>query len=138
MSNYITSTCSADMTFPMYVQNGPKSMSATSRRDVVIRGRANVTDKYSLQTPTGAVTEVTNEELEFLQNNIGFKKMVERGFLKVTTTDRLDRNLTGMEAKDRSAQLQDSEHAKYSETLAYYGPGDRHSFTGEKPALFRE
>lgn len=135
--NYITSTCSSDMVFPRYRKDGPKSMSAISTGEIRIKGGANVTDKYSLMVPNGMITEVSDEDLEYLQNDAAFKRMVDKGFLKVTSINKLDQNLNGMTEKDTGAQILDSDHAATSDTLAYYGPGDKHHVTGQTPAGFR-
>lgn len=136
MANYITFTCSADMVFPVYLNDGPKSMSATARREIKILGKANVTDKYSLAVPTGMITEVSDEDLAILQANDGFRRMVEKGFLKVSSSNALDKNLSGMTARDGSSQILDADHAASSSTMAYYGRGDRATVSGQKPVGF--
>lgn len=111
------------MVYPMYDNGSPRSMSASYRKSVRIKGGANVKDRYSLATPSGMVTEVTDEELEFLQNNEAFKRHVENGFMKVMDHERLD--IGDMNKRDGAAQIDDSTHATYSETTASTGLNDR-------------
>ncbi|MCQ2299920.1 MAG: hypothetical protein MJZ81_07350 [Bacteroidales bacterium] len=121
--HYIHSTCSQDMTYPMYDPGSPRSMSASYRKCVTIKGGANVKDRYSLATPAGMVTEVTDQELEFLQRNEAFKRHVERGFMKVMDHERLD--VSDLVKRDGAAQIDDATHATYSETTATAGLHDR-------------
>lgn len=116
----------------MYDEGGPRSMTATSKKGVTIKGGANVKDRFSLATPTGMVTEVTDEELAFLQANPHFQRHVKAGFMKVMKQEKL--STKDMAEKDASAQITDAEHASRSETTASAGLHDR--FKGLRGAGF--
>lgn len=132
MAKYIHSTCSADIEFPMYIKTGPKSLSANATKTIVIRGGANVRDRNSLATPTGMVTEVSDEELAFLQNDPLFKDEVAKGHMKVMDKEKLD--VSDMSPKDHAAQILDADHAAVSETTATAGFHDK--WKGAKGANF--
>ena len=109
----------------MYINGSRGQLTSNYRKAVVIKGGANVKDKYTLHTPLGAVTEVTDEEFEFLQKNDAFQRHVANGFMKIMdNTPNL--NTSDMEKKDGCAQLNDADHALYSETTASCGYHDRY------------
>lgn len=82
----IYSTLSNDRSFPLY-QAGAKDEQGVRRRRydsaILIKGGANVADKH-MNTNGVVETDVTKEQLEFLEQNASFKRLVERGFLSLT------------------------------------------------------
>lgn len=111
------------MVYPIYASNGQKSQAATMLKTIRIKGGANVRNKYTLATPTGVVTEVSDEDLALLQKDPAFQNHVAKGFMKVMNTEKVD--VSDMEKRDRSAQLTDAEHAAYSATTASAGRHDQ-------------
>ena len=134
MANYIHSTLSNDIDFPVYAETGPMSMNAVVRKIISIKGGANVRNRYSMATPTGMVTEVSDEDLAFLQKDAAFQRHVAKGFMKVMSTEKL--NVGDMSPKDGCAQITDEDHASYSETTASAGKRDR--WHGKKGVGFNE
>lgn len=75
----------------------------TAVRSVAIAGGTNVPNKH-LVTPMGVVTEVTDDELEFLEKDPGFIFHREKGFLKVQKTKANPEKVAAdMETRDASA-----------------------------------
>lgn len=79
---YIYSTLAADNAYTAYVKGGGDLPSV--ERSVLIKGGTGVAGAWNrLETPQGVVTEVTDEELAFLQQQVVFNRHVENGFLHV-------------------------------------------------------
>ena len=127
--NYIHSTASADMTYPVYSGGTDRP---TKIKDIIIKGRANVIDPRTLHTPTGAVTEVTDEDLELLKKNAAFQRHVARGFMRVMTDSEL--NTKDMTARDGSSQLLDYEYAMGTDPRTP-GSGKCQATCGENNAI---
>jgi hypothetical protein len=78
------------------------------KKEILIKGGANVADKKTLVTPNGASTEVSDEELALLKENPSFKRHLERGFVKIVETDnkyKAKEESEKLDKKDGSAQL---------------------------------
>ena len=104
--NYIHSTASQDMNYPIYAGGTDRPQKV---KEIIIKGRANVVDPRTLDTPTGAVTEVSDADLELLKKSSAFQRHVARGFTRVMNESEL--NTKDMQKRDNSAQLQDAEYA---------------------------
>ena len=105
---YVHSTASQPMNYPIYA-DGPRQGQARKIKDILIKGTANVIDPHTLFTPTGAVTEISDEDLEMLKKSPAFQRHVAKGFMKVIDKSELD--TTDMQKRDNSAQLNDYEYA---------------------------
>ena len=135
--NYIHSTASADMTYPIYAGGTDRPHKL---KEIVIKGRANVVNPATLITPTGAVTEVSDADLEMLKKSSAFQRHVARGFMRVMTESEL--NTKDMQKRDGCAQLLDSEYAAGTDPRvpnsgacqATCGDGDR--IRGQKGIAF--
>lgn len=103
MSNYIYSTLTNSIKINEYaaVEGGtPRSV-----RSILIVGGSNVADKHFI-TPQGVVTEVSDEELEFLKRDKMFNRMVERGFIKhESKKSEVNKVAADMVGRDESAPL---------------------------------
>lgn len=108
MANYVHSTASQNMVYPIYAE-GRQNQAAVLKR-ITIRGRANVADAATLITPTGAVTEVSDADLALLKRSAAFQRHVAKGFMKVLVGES-ELNTTDMVPRDGSAQIQDAEYA---------------------------
>lgn len=108
MANYIHSTASQDMIYRIYAEG--RQNQATPIKDILIKGHANVTDPHTLVTPTGVVTEVSDEDLELLKKSAAFQRHVMHGFMKVLK-DKSEFDGSDLNARDKSAQLKDAEYA---------------------------
>lgn len=107
MANYIHSTASQPMIYPIYAGDGQNR--ATKLKEILIKGKANVMDPMTLTTPTGVVTEVSDADLELLKKSSAFQRHVARGFMRVMNEHEL--NTKDMQQKDNSAQLMDEDYA---------------------------
>lgn len=77
---------------------------------VMIRGGANVAtfpdSKFGRHTPHAVMTEVTEAQMDYLNQCPAFEKHVKRGFLTVTSSKHdPERIVKDMEKKDGSAPL---------------------------------
>jgi len=99
---YSTATCSGSYT--LYHDNSNKDL-AVVKKSVTINGGHGVANKH-LFTPRGVVTEVSDEDMEFLLANPKFAKHVKDGFLtyekKFVAPEKM---AASMAEKDGSAPL---------------------------------
>lgn len=105
--NYIHSTASQPMTYPIYAGGTDRP---TKIKEIVIKGMANVVDPHTLVACQGAVTEVSDEDLELLKKSAAFQRHVARGFMRVMNESEL--NTKDMQKRDNSAQLVDADYAQ--------------------------
>lgn len=94
---YIYSSLSADHEFVSYDKH-PRV--ATAKAGVLIKGKANVQDKKTFETPRGAATQVTDGELELLRAIPAFNDMVKEGFLVVD-----EKAAHGHDAEEKGASM---------------------------------
>lgn len=100
------------------------SISHVTKR-VTIFGGAGVADKYTLRTPEGVVTEVSDEDLALIREMDAFKRLEKAGKLKITNERQF--NPKGMaEGFDKSAQINDAVHAATSTTTAHTAFFEQH------------
>jgi hypothetical protein len=123
MSQYVLSTATCTQHFPEYAPNAGHSGINTAIRVVSIKGGANSASSVSgfgdlthtaegqpLWTPRGVVTEITDEEAEFLLKcpqfivgqKAGFYQIMSKGASNHNTVKKLAQDMT---ARDRSAPL---------------------------------
>ncbi len=81
MSKYVFSKLPSSTAYTQW-HTGPGGIQ-TAGRHVNIRGGAGVANKH-LVTPQGVMTEVTDEEAEFLLNDHHFKQHQNNGFVTIT------------------------------------------------------
>lgn len=112
--NYVHSTCAAPMVYPLY-SGGENPVKI---KEIRIEGGANVVNPLSMKTPTGVVTEVSDEDLELLKKDPAFQRHVARGFMRVMTES--EPNTKDMQKGDNCRQLNDYE---YSQGLEPRVPG---------------
>lgn len=108
MANYIHSTSSQPMIYPIYAGGGQNR--AQKIKEILIKGKANVVDPRTLVTPTGVVTEVSDADLELLKKSAAFQRHVARGFMRVMHEHEL--NTKDMQKQDNSAQIRDVDYAR--------------------------
>lgn len=77
---YIYSSLSNDNVFHTYDKH-PRV--ATPKASIVIKGKANVQDKTTFQTPRGAATQVSADELELLKSIPQFARKLKAGFFVI-------------------------------------------------------
>lgn len=114
---FIYSTLTCSNTFVLYApKNDPNALSRIIKR-IEIHGGHGMKHPKALDTPKGVVTQVSDEELDLLQQSSSFKRQVAAGFIVVDAkkieTEKMAEN---MAQKDASAPLtpKDFEVAKDS------------------------
>ena len=100
---YIFSTLAADMDYTNHVSGGADL--PIELPPVRVNGGAGVADKHFV-TPRGVLTEVTDEEMEYLQQNPVFKVHVANGFIQIETKKADPEKVAAdMSGRDPSAPL---------------------------------
>lgn len=84
---YVISSLANNQVFADYVK-GPdegkgRARPAVIKKQVFINGGAGV--RGSLSTPQGVITNVSQEDADFLAENKSFQRMVSRGFMKIVS-----------------------------------------------------
>jgi 16S rRNA U516 pseudouridylate synthase RsuA-like enzyme len=113
MSNYVFSTLAAPMSYANYRKgnDGDKDISIPTAT-VHIKGGAHVADK-ALHTPRGVVTEVSDEELEQLNQNPVFLIHKQNGFITVEKKARsADKMGYAMNREDESRPITPDDFVK--------------------------
>jgi hypothetical protein len=106
--HYVYSTLTASNTYCDWVVGKDLNRIENS---VTILGGANVINKRGI-TFKGAVTEVTDEEMEWLQNNDAFKQHVASGYITIRRVEiNADKAARDMEERDNSAPLTPEDYA---------------------------
>ena len=102
MSFYVYSTITCDTIYAIYRPTDPKSLPVIERK-ILIKG-GNMIAQDNLFTPQGVVTEVSNEDMEALENDPNFNRHRDRGFLRVEKREvAVKKVVKDMTPKDGSA-----------------------------------
>lgn len=133
---HVISTGSSDVNYTEFrktVEN--KDIRQTVVRQVLVKGGQGVMRRKELFTPyNGVVTEITDEEAEFLLRNEAFKRHMERGFVRIVNyhpdDKRASKELQTMEKEDDSAQLTPGDFA--AEAAAVAADGAELKIAGKK------
>lgn len=106
---YVYSTLTCDNDYAEWVKNGDQQ---SIQRVVRINGGHGLMTKHML-TPLGIVTEVSDEDLEFLERNDAFKLHVANGFITVDKK-KVDpeKAAANMKRRDKSSQIVPSDYEK--------------------------
>ena len=101
---YIISHEAASVEFPRWVRTA-SGVSAPSA--VLINGGADVINKTTLETPKGVMTEITDEELEFLEKQWLFQEKVKQGSYEIVKSQKEAEKATKKrgKVKDKGSQL---------------------------------
>lgn len=100
---YIVSYESSSVEFPKWERtaNGIDAKSA-----IVIKGGANVINKKTMTTPTGIITEVSKEDLDFLKTQWLFNEKVKAGSYEIVEGEKKAKEKAKVrKEKDKGAQL---------------------------------
>lgn len=101
--HYVYSTLTCDNIYTGYSKPADRNALPLPIKQVTIRGGSNVANKHFV-TPKGVVTQVNDEDLEFLESNPGFKQHKENGFIKVEKKEvDVEKVVKNMREKDLSA-----------------------------------
>lgn len=108
---YVYSTMTCDVEFRLYKKNSSKDLSQVEKDSngkpirVVIKGGNGVANKV-LYTPKGAVTQVSDEHMEMLKNNVSFQRREKLGFLSYDKKEvKPEKKAKDMAEKDASAPI---------------------------------
>lgn len=113
MTNYVYSTLTASNNYTGYTERGNDRPLVS--KQVLIAGGHGVSNKHFM-TPMGVVTAVSDEDLEFLENNPEFKAHKERGFIKVQKKKvETERVAADMVTRDKSAPVVPQDYNEQSE-----------------------
>lgn len=109
MGNFVYSTLAANQAYTTYVQSDPNQLPKI-RKTVLVKGGTGVTEARHVQTPKGVITEVTDEELEALQENTSFQDHVKNGYITVEARKAKIAKVTeSMNKGDKSRPLTDKD-----------------------------
>lgn len=116
MTNFIYSTLTCDNTYHAYMEKTNEHQLNHIIKSVTIRGGANLckVTNNNLSTQHGFVTQVSDEELEFLEKNPCFIEHKKNGFI-IVDSNKLDVNqvASSMTKKDKSAPKVPSDYKKH-------------------------
>ena len=87
MANYVVSTLATNMGYTHYEQGADKGALPREIKTIYIKGGASVAqgarNATALWTPVGYHTEVSDEDLAFLEQNETFKLHKKNGYMRV-------------------------------------------------------
>lgn len=108
---YVYSTATCPIKYVNYVNNSSQDLGVVQKHPngkpmaVVIKGGHGVANK-NLVTPRGVVTEVTDEEMDQLLQDVAFKRHMEAGFMSYDKKNvDPEKKAAAMSDKDGSAPL---------------------------------
>ena len=103
---YVYSTLTADQLYTSYKPTIADGAPSLIERQVFINGGANLIDKV-LQTPRGAVTHVSDDDVKFLLKNPDFILHQKNGFVTIEQkkVDSIEAVADAMTSRDESAPM---------------------------------
>lgn len=107
---YVTSKMAAGVTYAFYAQGANKINIVTD--EITINGGADVINKRSLETPSGVVTEITDEQYDKLKSHSLFRQHLEDGYITVLGTEREAKKADKDLKEDASKQLTPEDYSK--------------------------
>ena len=127
---YIVSKASQDIEYCDWMK-GRNGLNQ-KKKSVIIKGGANVLNKKTMDTPNGVVTEVSAEDLKFLEACPAFKRHADRGFMFVCKSkadaekkaEKTDKDENGEKKKDGSAQLTKEDFEKRGQKPPVVNPDE--------------
>lgn len=124
---YVINTSGNDNDYTDYQRTEEnKDVRLTPKHHVLVKGGQGVMRRKELFTPeNGVVTEISQEDAEFLLNHPLFKKHALRGFVRIVNYQPDDRRaakeLETMEKSDDSAQLTPEDFAPEAAAISQDG-----------------
>ena len=114
---YVYSTLTSPQQYTGYTKqklSGPKDdRLPVVEKAVYINGGANVAQGNAVTTPKGVMTQVSKEDLEFLETIPAFNDHVKKGFITVSTKKvAVEKVVKDMEKKDKSAPKTPEDYPK--------------------------
>lgn len=112
MPHFVFSTATSALEFVQYSTPKDPRVLPEVLRTVRVKGGANLADKHLL-TPNGVMTQVTDDEADFLVQNAAFLDAMKRGFIRIERhAANMDSVVNDMVPKDRSAPKTPEDYAK--------------------------
>lgn len=113
---FVYSTLTCDQNYTNWHPAPEGNPIAEPAYSVLIKGGANVADRYSL-TARGIRTEITEQDLEELKKNQSFLRHEQKGFITVRE-DKVDAEVAvaaGMKQKDDSAPVTPNDYKDHQD-----------------------
>lgn len=107
---FITSKLSTSVNYTFYTK-GPNNINVITDT-ITLKGGADVINKKTLQTPSGVVTELTDDQLEKLKTHPVFKKHLENGYVEILSTEKEAAKADKDLKEDKSKQLTPKDYTK--------------------------
>lgn len=106
---YVYSTLTCDNDYAEWQKNGDQQ---SILHTVRINGGHGLMNKHMI-TPLGVVTEVSDEDLAFLERNSAFQQHVANGFITVEKKKaETEKVAASMKRRDKSSQIVPSDYEK--------------------------
>lgn len=108
MPQYVYSTLTCDNEYADWIKAGDQQ---SILRTVKVNGGHGVMNK-NFMTPLGVVTEVSDEDMDFLMKNTHFQLHMENGFIKVDKKKQEPEKIAAdMKRRDKSAPIVPSDYS---------------------------
>lgn len=107
---FITSKLAAGVDYAFYTQGENKINVVTDT--ISINGGADVINKRSLDTPSGVVTELTDEQLDKLKSHPLFQTHLQNGYITIMESEKEAKKADKDLKEDNSRQLKPSDYEK--------------------------
>lgn len=103
MAHFIYSTLTASVNYTTYLPGGADIK--VKDRHVNVKGGANNVILNTFNSPDGIVTEVSNEDMDFLLQHPVFQMHIKNGFITHKQKEiKIEKAIESMTKKDKSAQ----------------------------------
>lgn len=107
---FITSKMAASVTYAFYTKGANKINVVTD--EITVNGGADVINKRSLETPSGVVTELTDEQIDKLKTHPVFKMHLANGAVAILGSEKEAKKADEDLNKDKSSQLTPEDYEK--------------------------
>ena len=107
---FITSKMAASVTYAFYTKGANKINIVTD--EITVNGGADVINKRSLETPSGVVTELTDEQIDKLKTHPVFKMHLANGAVAILGSEKEAKKADEDLNKDKSSQLTPEDYEK--------------------------
>ena len=107
---FITSKMAAGVTYAFYAPAANKINVVTDT--ITINGGADVINKRSLETPTGVVTELTDEQIDKLKSHPLFQEHLQNGAVTIISSEKDAKKAEKDLEEDKSSQIKPDDYEK--------------------------
>ena len=108
---FIVSTLTGDQAYSIFDKDSEGRQVPRLKRRIIINGGANVANKKTLITMGGAVTEVSDEDVEALMTVKSFQKHLKGEFVKILKKNpaNVEKAASDLQGRDKSAPITDDD-----------------------------